>query len=165
MRLDSLKVRIIITFLALTVLMIVLLAVISYRYSKDLYLDQLRDQVLLMTDVAAQRLSPADRQLIDLGAAPPESGWYFDARFEHLPGQSRPAEIFIFDSKFRIIKICSERNTSSMRSLRSALIIANTGILLIFASFIDSSLITFSIKNLIIFRRAAESTAPHTKLC
>ena len=55
---NSLKSRIIKTFTLIMIILVVFMAIMSYRFVRNLYLEQLSEQVRLITSLMAQQIHP-----------------------------------------------------------------------------------------------------------
>jgi signal transduction histidine kinase len=94
------KVRIIVTFCAVTILLILVLSFLSYRFVKKLYLDQLTDQVNIITKMISHQIDKRYLELLTLGKPAELTKDYFSDVFTK---SAKDQHIFIFDKNLNVI--------------------------------------------------------------
>jgi len=99
----SLKLRIILTFVLITVIIVFLLARASYHFVRNLYLAQLTEQVEIVTELVARQIGLKYIQVLNLGLPIEMTKQHFQSLFQRNISTKTPTEIFIFDTGFKII--------------------------------------------------------------
>ena len=61
------KIRIIVTFCAVTILLVLVFSFLSYRFVRKLYLDQLSDQVNIVTKMISRQIDNKYLELLQVG--------------------------------------------------------------------------------------------------
>jgi signal transduction histidine kinase len=112
---SSFRTRIILTFVLITVLLVFLLARISYHFVRSLYLAQLTEQVEFVTRLVAKQIEAKYLQLLNLGLPITNTKEYFQSLFQRNISPRTTAEIFIFNEKFTIILHSDEAKTAGLQ--------------------------------------------------
>ena len=97
------KVRIIVTFCAVTILLVLVFSFLSYRFVKKLYLDQLSDQVNIVTKMISHQIDNKYLELLQVGVPTGSAVDYFKNIFRENLYNGYHSQIFIFDKDFNII--------------------------------------------------------------
>ncbi len=97
------KVRIIITFSLMTIIIVVIMAIAGYNYTKSLYLNQLNEQVNVVVKMLSKQIDNKYLALLPLGAPTKATENYFRGIFIRNKNPKLQSEIFIFDKKFDIV--------------------------------------------------------------
>ncbi len=97
------KVRIIITFSVMTIIIVVLISWISYNYTKNLYLNQLNEQINVVVNMLSRQINGKYLALLSLGSPTKATEDYFREIFNRNKNAKLHSEIFIFDKKFDIV--------------------------------------------------------------
>jgi signal transduction histidine kinase len=112
------KVRIIVTFCAVTILIVLVLSFLSYRFVRKLYLDQLSDQVNIVTKMISRQINSKYLDLLQVGAPTYSTVNYFKKIFSENLNNGFHSQIFIFDGDFhKIIGSDSGAATGSQETL------------------------------------------------
>ena len=97
------KIRVIITFSIVTILLVVIMSRVGYVFVKDLYLSQLSEQVNIITKMISSQLDKKYLELLSIGLPTKLAGDYFREEFRKNLKSGLHSEIFIFDEQFRIV--------------------------------------------------------------
>jgi signal transduction histidine kinase len=97
------KIRVIITFSIVTMLLVVIMSRMGYVFIRDLYLDQLDEQVSIITKMISSELDKKYLELLDIGLPTKLTGDYFHEEFRKNMESELHSEIFIFDEQFRVV--------------------------------------------------------------
>jgi signal transduction histidine kinase len=97
------KIRIIAAFCLITITIVILMSRFSYLFVRNLYLDQLGEQVSTITQMLSGQLDESYVKLLDLGKPTMETEEYFRNTFRRNLPPSAQYEIFIFDNSLDII--------------------------------------------------------------
>lgn len=97
------KIRIIAAFCLITITLVILISRFSYLFVRNLYLNQLSDQVNTITGMLSGQLDKSYVKLLDLGNPTMETEKYFRNIFRNNFNTSTHPEIFIFDGNFNVI--------------------------------------------------------------
>ena len=112
------KIRIIITFCLVTILLVLILSFLSYRFIKNLYLDQLRDQVNLVTKMISHQIDHKYLDLLQIGMPTNSTRDYFNEIFSENLSTGFHSEIFIFDKYLNVVvRSDSATNTGNSEPL------------------------------------------------
>ena len=97
------KIRIIITFCLVTILLVLTLSFVSYKFIKKLYLDQLSDQVNLVTKMISHQIDPKYLDLLQVGTPTISTRNYFRGIFAENLSTGFHSQIFIFDKNLNVV--------------------------------------------------------------
>ena len=97
------KIRIIITFSVVTIIIVVIMSVVSYNYTRSLYLNQLGEQVNVVTKMLSEQIDEKYLDLLALGAPTKSIENYFRGIFYRNKNNRLHSEIFIFNKSFNIV--------------------------------------------------------------
>lgn len=97
------KIRIIVTFCAVTILLVLVFSFLSYRFVRKLYLDQLTDQVNIVTKMISHQINDRYLDILQVGAPTSLTIDYFKKIFNENLNNSYHSQIFIFDKNFKIV--------------------------------------------------------------
>ncbi len=103
------KIRIITIFSVVTVLLVIALSRAGYVFIKDLYLNQLGEQVNIVTRMISQQIENEYLNLLSLGAPTETTKQYFYKIFNQNLDKKLHSEIFIFNNQYDI-EIHSDSN-------------------------------------------------------
>jgi signal transduction histidine kinase len=99
----SFKLQLIITFSTITILVVSIMAWVSYKLVKDIYLGQLSEQVVLMSQIAAQSLDSRYLQLLHPGDQQSLAKEYYQQTLkEQIPNMNLESA-FIFNPDYQIL--------------------------------------------------------------
>jgi signal transduction histidine kinase len=105
------KIRVIITFSIVTILLVVIMSRMGYVFIRDLYLEQLGEQVSIITKMISSQLDKKYLELLDIGLPTKLAGDYFHEEFRKNLRSGLHSEIFIFDEQFRVVVHSSAAKT------------------------------------------------------
>ncbi len=97
------KIRIIITFCAVTILLVLVFSFLSYRFVRKLYLDQLSDQVNIVTKMISHQIDNKYLELLQLGTPTHSTINYFKKIFNENLNNGFHSRIFIFDRDLNVV--------------------------------------------------------------
>ena len=97
------KIRIIVTFCIITILLVLVFSFLSYRFVRKLYLDQLSDQVNIVTKMISHQIDNKYLDLLQVGMPTNSTVNYFKKIFRENLNNGYHSQIFIFDKDFNII--------------------------------------------------------------
>jgi signal transduction histidine kinase len=97
------KTRIIVTFCAVTILLVLILSFLSYRFVRKLYLDQLSDQVNIITKTISHQIDKKYLELLTLGKPTELTNKYFEDIFFNSLNSTPGQHVFIFDKNLNVI--------------------------------------------------------------
>ena len=97
------KIRIIITFSVVTIIIVVIMSVVSYNYTRSLYLNQLGEQVNVVTKMLSEQIDEKYLDLLALGTPTKSIENYFRGIFYRNKNNRLHSEIFIFNKSFNIV--------------------------------------------------------------
>jgi signal transduction histidine kinase len=97
------RVRIILTFSAATIIILVIISMVSYNYTRSLYLNQLSEQVNVVSKMLSEQIDGKYLDVLSLGLPTKSAQNYFREIFNRNKNESLHSEIFIFDKNFDII--------------------------------------------------------------
>ncbi len=97
------KIRIIVTFCAVTILLVLVFSFLSYRFVRNLYLDQLSDQVNIVTKMISGQIDNKYLELLQVGSPTASTVDYFKKIFDENLYNGFHSQIFIFDKNFNIV--------------------------------------------------------------
>ena len=97
------KIRIIVTFCIITILLVLVFSFLSYRFVRKLYLDQLSDQVNIVTKMISHQIDNKYLELLQVGTPISSTVDYFKKIFRENLNNGYHSQIFIFDKDFNII--------------------------------------------------------------
>ncbi len=103
------KIRIITIFSVVTVLLVIALSRAGYVFIKDLYLNQLGEQVNIVTRMISKQIDKDYLNLLSLGTPTNETEKYFYKVFSQNLDKKLHSEIFIFNKDFNV-EINSDSN-------------------------------------------------------
>jgi signal transduction histidine kinase len=112
----SLKTRIILSFVLITVILVLLLARISYYFVRNLYLAQLTEQVEIVTELVAKQIESKYLQLLNLGLPIQTTKEYFQSLFQKNISNKAAAEIFIFNEELIIVLNSDETKATGIQA-------------------------------------------------
>lgn len=104
------RVRIILTFSAATILILVIISMVSYNYTRSLYLNQLSEQVNVVAKMLSEQIDGKYLHVLSLGLPTKSAQNYFREIFNRNKNESLHSEIFIFDKNLDVI-VHSDSNT------------------------------------------------------
>ncbi|MGA9291022.1 MAG: ATP-binding protein [Ignavibacteriaceae bacterium] len=97
------KIRIIVTFCIVTIFLVLVFSFLSYRFVRKLYLDQLSDQVNIVTKMISYQIDSKYLELLQVGLPTSSTVNYFKNIFRENLNNGYHSQIFIFDKDFNII--------------------------------------------------------------
>ena len=97
------KIRIIVTFCAVTILLVLVFSFLSYRFVRKLYLDQLTDQVSIVTKMISHQIDERYLDILQVGPPTKLTIDYFKKIFSENLNNGYHSQIFIFDKDFKIV--------------------------------------------------------------
>ena len=97
------KIRIILIFSIFTTALVIIASRVSYLFVKDLYLDQLKDQVKNSSGLIASQIDPAYLNILQLGSPTKTTQTYFQNIFNAYISVNKNCQLFIFDKSFKIL--------------------------------------------------------------
>lgn len=97
------KVRIIFTFCFVTIALVLVMSGISYHFIRDLYLEQLSEQVNSSSDLLSRQTDRKYLNLLHLGMPLPATSDYFRNLFGSCLDPELQSEAFIFDGNYMIM--------------------------------------------------------------
>ena len=97
------KIRVIVIFSIVTVLLVIIMSRMGYVFIRDLYLDQLGEQVNVITKMISSQLDKKYLELLDIGLPTKLAGDYFQKEFNKNLKSGFHTEIFIFDEQFKVV--------------------------------------------------------------
>ncbi|HED05707.1 MAG TPA: HAMP domain-containing histidine kinase [Ignavibacteria bacterium] len=97
------KIRIIAAFSIITIVLVIVLSRVSYMFVRNLYLDQLSEQVNVVTQMLSIQLDQKYVNLLQFGMPTEMTKNYFKGIFRKNLTSSLHSRIFIFDNHFKII--------------------------------------------------------------
>ena len=97
------KVRIIITFSVMTIIIVVIISWVSFNYTKNLYLNQLNEQVNVVVKMLSRQIDEKYLALLSFGSPTKATEGYFRELFTRNKNPKLHSEIFIFDKNFDIV--------------------------------------------------------------
>jgi signal transduction histidine kinase len=100
---NSLKSRIISTFTLIMIFLVVFMAIISYRFVRNLYLEQISEQVRVITSLMARQIQPKYIKYLDLGMPVPLTRQYFHDLFSKNTEIGLKTDWMIFNHDFNIV--------------------------------------------------------------
>jgi signal transduction histidine kinase len=100
---SSFKAKIIITFCSVMLIFIIIVARVSYQFIRNLYLDQLSDQVNTVTWMISKQIDGKYIKALEVGVPSPIIKNYFLNVFNQHIKNEEQKEIFIFSYNFHII--------------------------------------------------------------
>jgi signal transduction histidine kinase len=99
----SLKTRIIFSFCLVMLLLVVIMAVSSYRFVRTLYLNQLSDHVRTTAALVGRQLNPKFIQVLEIGKPTLITRQYFAEFFTYSNYANPSTAFFIFNKEFTIL--------------------------------------------------------------
>ncbi|MBU1095232.1 MAG: HAMP domain-containing histidine kinase [Bacteroidetes bacterium] len=100
---SRLRTNIIVTFSVVSIIIVVVTARVSYLFIKELYLDQLKDQVNLYVKTVGLQIEDRYLKTLPLGVLSPGALFYFQNLFEKNSRDNSVQEVFIFDFNFKLL--------------------------------------------------------------
>lgn len=97
------KVRIIVTFALISILLLLGMSRASYYFVKDLYLQQLSDQLTLVSNFLTEDIDEEMIELLDLGEPTSTVRKYFSSHLQKPSVEKLESEIFIFNNDMEIV--------------------------------------------------------------
>ncbi len=97
------KIRIIAAFSIITAALVIALSVVSYFFVRNLYIEQLSEQVNVVTQMLANQFQKKYVNLLQFGMPTRMTETYFRSVFQENLDSALHSEIFIFDDHFRIV--------------------------------------------------------------
>ncbi|MGD8781389.1 MAG: ATP-binding protein [Ignavibacteria bacterium] len=97
------RVRIILTFGLATILLVILMSRLSYKFVKDLYLSQLSEKVNVVSTLIASQISSTYLNILQLGQPTNSTLVYFQKLFQRNLSEESKIQLFVFDNNFKII--------------------------------------------------------------
>jgi signal transduction histidine kinase len=97
-----LKTRIIVVFTSVTIFLIILMALTSYRFVRTIYLNQLTDQVKMLSRVLAGQIDPPYLEMLQIGIPTPATRSYFHDFFTRHRESGLNETVLLFKRDFRI---------------------------------------------------------------
>jgi signal transduction histidine kinase len=109
------KIRIILTFCLVTITLVLILSFLSYRFVRELYLDQLSDQVKLATTMISRQIDRNYLDLLQVGTPLKSTSSYFANLFSENINSGFHSQIFIFNKDLGI-EVSSDSNLPADKS-------------------------------------------------
>lgn len=97
------KIRIVLTFSLVTILLVVILSRISYQFVKDIYLSQITEQAVISVKTVQSQMDQEYIDILDLGKPSGSAAEYFREIFSRHLSARRNGELFIFDGQFNLV--------------------------------------------------------------
>lgn len=97
------KTRIIITFCSVTILLVVLMTWTGYLFIKNMYLNQLSEKVNSVSTLLASHINKNYLDLLEIGPLTGTTQKYFSNIFSVYLDAEPGSQVFIFDSRLRIV--------------------------------------------------------------
>lgn len=97
------KTRIIITFTAVTILLVIIISRTAYLFIKDLYLKQLSEQAEIVSTVIGKQIDRDYLNLLEIGTPTGATASYFYNLFEQNADSLFHSEIFIFGNDLNVL--------------------------------------------------------------
>jgi signal transduction histidine kinase len=97
------RIRIILTFSVATIIILVIISMISYHYTRSLYLNQLSEQVNVVSKMISEQIDGKFLDVLSLGLPTKSAQKYFRVIFNRNKYEGLHSEIFIFDKNSDII--------------------------------------------------------------
>ncbi|MGE5497273.1 MAG: ATP-binding protein [Syntrophothermus sp.] len=97
------KIRIVLTFSLVTILLVVILSRISYQFIKEIYLSQITEQAVITVKMVKTQLDQEYIDILDLGKPSGSAADYFRELFARNLSARSNGELFIFDGKFNLV--------------------------------------------------------------
>jgi signal transduction histidine kinase len=105
------KIRIIFTFALITILLVLTMSRISYYFVKDLYLQQLDDQLTLVSGFISEDLNNDFISLLEVGQPTPTLIKYLNKQVSKKSINDLQSEIFIFNSDMNLLYVAGEKSS------------------------------------------------------
>ncbi len=99
----NLRGKIILTFSIVSIIIVVATARISYMFVKDIYIEQLAEQVKQYSHAISVQFKESYLRTLPLGALSPLSHTYFQDILNRNTSGSTVQEAFVFDNEFKLI--------------------------------------------------------------
>lgn len=95
------RIKIILTFSLLTIILVLILSRVSFYYLKDIYLSQLSEQAMTLADIVSERLDKNFFLFLQVGTPTVSTDEYF----RNMTGSNSGSKstVFLFDSELKII--------------------------------------------------------------
>ena len=97
------KISVIITFSIVTIILVIIMSSVGYIFIRDLYLNQLSEQVNIITKMISMQLDKRYLEFFNIGRPTKSADDYFREQFYKNLDPEFLSEIFIFDNEFRIV--------------------------------------------------------------
>jgi len=96
------KIRIIITFSVVTIILVIVLSRVGYIFISNLYLTQLTEQVNIVTKLISKEIDRNYLDVLQLGNPTSTTKEYFKVLFQKNLDTLLHSEIFVFDEEFKV---------------------------------------------------------------
>lgn len=97
------KIKIVFTFSVVMIIIVVIMSLVSYNYTRALYLNQLGEQVNIVSKMLSEQINKKYLDLLSLGTPTKLTENYFREIFSRSKNGRLHPEIFIFDRNFNIV--------------------------------------------------------------
>lgn len=96
------KLRIILTFSAVTAVLVILLSQLSYVFIRKIYLEQIEEQVLSSVKSISKQIDNSHLNMLDLGMPTESTSYYFTEMFANNLSDDSTNTAFIFNADFKV---------------------------------------------------------------
>lgn len=108
------KVRIIVTFCAVTIFLVILMTWAGYVFVKELYLTNLSDKVISVSKLIAGGINKEFLSLFEIGPPTKTTQNYFEEIFSRYQKVYPHLHVFIFDKDFKILFHSEEQRSTGL---------------------------------------------------
>ncbi|MEW6194945.1 MAG: HAMP domain-containing sensor histidine kinase [Bacteroidota bacterium] len=112
------KLRVIITFCGVTIILVILMSWTGYVFVKDLYLTNLAEKVNTVSGLMANRVNKNYLELLEIGPPTVTVKKYFDDLFAGYTKVEPNSDIFVFEKDFNIIIHSSKQFSTGTKEPR-----------------------------------------------
>ncbi len=96
------KLRIIITFCVVTIVLVLLMSRLSYVFIRNIYLDQTKDQIMNLTTAIYNQIDKPYLDMLELGMPTQTTENYFINVFRKNLNDDKTNAVFLFDQDFKV---------------------------------------------------------------
>ena len=97
------KIRIIVTFSIFTIALVIIMSVICFHFIRNLYLEQMADQLNILSRITANQIDRDYVKLLQVGVPVKSTQDYFNSIFIKYTSVKPQLKMFIFDNNFKVI--------------------------------------------------------------
>jgi len=98
-----LKIRIVLTFCVVTLLLVLIMSQISYHYTRNSYLTQVSNHARTIAGIIAKQIDANYTDFLKIGSPGKTINDYFKNRIQKFNADLHSSVFFIFDDSFRIL--------------------------------------------------------------